>query len=235
MSLRFVRPTRSSKQGILLLIGFLLAASVSMVVASYGSASSPKQEPGYWLASPSGTVTSFGDAANFGALDGKISSPVVGIVSTPDAGGYWLVASNGGVFAFGDAKLFGSMAGKYLSKPVVGITSTADGRGYWLVAADGGVFAFGDAAYFGSAGTSHLTSPVVSMSAHRTVPATGSPLKAVVVLRFGKVPFSRRGHCGPTWVDGSRHGIRPRTARATGLSRMPARCWLSATPITTAR
>ena len=197
MSLRFARPARSSKQGILLLIGFLLAASVSMVVASYGSASSPKQEPGYWLASPSGTVTNFGNAANFGALDGKVSSPVVGIVSTPDAGGYWLVASNGGIFAFGDAKLFGSMAGKYLSKPVVGMTSTADGRGYWLVAADGGVFAFGDAAYFGSGGTSHLTSPVVSMSVAPDGAGYWLATRSGVVLRFGKLPFNGAGAAVP--------------------------------------
>jgi parallel beta-helix repeat protein len=197
MSLRFVRPTRLSKQGIVLVIGFLLAASTSMVVASYGSASAPKQEPGYWLVSPAGAVTGFGDAGKFGALSVKTSDPVVAMASSPDAGGYWLVTSNGSVSAFGDATSFGSMTGTHLSKPIVGITGTADGRGYWLVAADGGVFAFGDAGYYGSSGSSHLTSPVVGMSAAPDGAGYWIATEGGTVLPFGKVPFSHPGTAVP--------------------------------------
>ena len=190
MSLRFARPAWISKQRIALLVAFVLATSMSMVVAPHSSASAPNACPGYWLANSSGAVSAYGGAASFGPVKSRGSTAaVVGIASSPDAGGYWLVASNGKVLGFGDAQLFGSMVGKRLTKPIVGIASAPDGRGYWLVAADGGVFAFGDARYFGSAGTAHLKSPVVAMavspdgSGYWLVAQSGS------ILRFGDVPF----------------------------------------------
>jgi hypothetical protein len=93
-----------------------------------------------------------------------LSSPAVGIATTPDGLGYWLVGADGGVFAFGTASFFGSMGGQHLGAPIVGIASTADGHGYWLVAADGGLFAFGDAGFSGSMGGHALARPVVGMA-----------------------------------------------------------------------
>ncbi|HXW80752.1 MAG TPA: hypothetical protein VEJ84_14715, partial [Acidimicrobiales bacterium] len=45
---------------LVLVAAFVAATSVSAVVASYGSASSPKGVPGYWLASSSGAVNAYG-------------------------------------------------------------------------------------------------------------------------------------------------------------------------------
>jgi len=140
--------------------------------------------PGYWMASPEGTVNAVGgppllgggNPYNFGVATGGVTGPingtVVGMARTPDSGGYWLAASDGGVFAFGsgvfatgDARFFGSMAGRALAAPVVGMAATPDGKGYWLVGSDGGVFAFGDARFFGSMAGRALAAPVVGMAA----------------------------------------------------------------------
>jgi len=93
-----------------------------------------------------------------------LTSPAVGIASTPDGGGYWLVSSDGGVFSFGDAQFYDSMAGHSLASPVVGMAATPDGKGYWLVGADGGIFSFGDARYFGSMGGKSLVRPIVGIA-----------------------------------------------------------------------
>jgi hypothetical protein len=120
---------------------------------------------GYWVVSPTGTVSAAGDATVFGSLTGKLAAQIVGIAATPDGKGYWLVGADGGVFAFGDASFFGSEGAVHLAQPVVGIASTVDGLGYWLVASDGGVFSFGDAAFHGSEGGIQLAQPVVGMAA----------------------------------------------------------------------
>lgn len=143
------------------------------------SATSIGNCPGYWIASPSGTVDGVGGAScaytqgPFVNPDGcypndanvTINGPVTGIVGAPGSKGYWLVASDGGVFAFGTAAFYGSMGGTHLNQPIVGMAATPDGKGYWLVASDGGVFAFGDAAYYGSMGGQHLNQPIVGITA----------------------------------------------------------------------
>jgi Right handed beta helix region len=121
---------------------------------------------GYWIATSTGAIANFGDAANLGSLSGTVlAAPIVGIAPTLTGNGFWLVASDGGVFSFGDAVFQGSMGGMHLNKPIVGIAATSDGGGYWLVASDGGVFSFGDAVFQGSAGSIHLNKPVVGMAA----------------------------------------------------------------------
>jgi hypothetical protein len=120
---------------------------------------------GYWVVSPTGAVSAYGDAKYYGSMTGRpLNAPIDGIASTPDGDGYWLVASDGGVFSFGDASFHGSIGGAHLNQPVVDITSTPTGDGYWLVASDGGVFSFGDASFHGSMGGEHLNQPVVSIS-----------------------------------------------------------------------
>ena len=120
---------------------------------------------GYWLVSPDGAVTTYGNAGYYGSMSGHpLNKPIVGIAPTPDGRGYWLVASDGGIFTFGDAGFYGSMGGHPLNKPIVGMAATPDGRGYWEVASDGGIFTFGDAGFYGSMGGHPLNKPIVGMA-----------------------------------------------------------------------
>jgi hypothetical protein len=120
---------------------------------------------GYWMASTTGQIFTFGDATNLGsAASIHLNRPIVTMGTTEDEGGYWLVASDGGIFSFGDAKYYGSTGGIRLNKPIVGMAVTPDGGGYWLVASDGGIFSFGDAQYYGSTGNIVLNQPVVGMA-----------------------------------------------------------------------
>ncbi len=135
-----------------------------------GMAATPDGK-GYWLVHYDGSISTFGDALNYGSMAGQhLNAPIAHIVATPDGKGYWLVAADGGIFNFGDAHFYGSMGGRHLNAPVVGLAPTPDGKGYWLVAADGGIFNFGDAHFYGSMGGWHLNQPVVGMAAD---PATG--------------------------------------------------------------
>jgi titin len=120
---------------------------------------------GYWVVTPNGQVSAFGDAHRYGSVGGRLNRSIVGIATTSNGDGYWLVAADGGVFAFGDAHFYGSEGGVHINRPIVGIATTSDAKGYWLVAADGGVFAFGDAHFYGSEGGSHLNKPIVGMAA----------------------------------------------------------------------
>ena len=187
MSLRFVRAGKIHKQRLVLLSVFVAASSLSIVVASSGSAGSPKTEPGYWLASTSGVVNAFGGAA-VRLVERSRLQPRGWYGTYARCRRLLACHANGRVYAFGDAKAYGSMAAKALAKPIVGVASTPDGRGYWLFGGDGGVFAFGDAGYYGSAGASHLRTAVVGMAVapagHGYLLATSSGS----VLRFGAVP-----------------------------------------------
>ncbi|MBU2665851.1 lysozyme [Actinoplanes bogorensis] len=103
---------------------------------------------GYWIASRTGEVVSYGDAP---ALPGVRVSNVVGMAATPSGGGVWLAGADGGVFSLGDAGFYKSLPGLGVHvNNIVGIASTPSGRGYWLTGADGGVFAFGDAGFYKS-------------------------------------------------------------------------------------
>src|SRR5207248_629025 len=79
-----------------------------------------------------------------------LTSPIVGMASSPTGKGYWLVAADGGIFAYGDAPFYGSTGGMTLKSAIVGIAPAKAGRGYWLMAGDGGIFAFGQAPFAGS-------------------------------------------------------------------------------------
>lgn len=111
-----------------------------------------------------GAVTSFGDAAHFGAATGN---KVTGMARTPSGNGYWQVTNTGAVFAFGDAPFHGSLPAS-TSSTVVDIASAPDGNGYWLVASDGGIFNFGTATFRGSTGDKPLNSPIVGMASTPT-------------------------------------------------------------------
>jgi hypothetical protein len=147
------------------LAAFDYAVATPTVASAVGMAATP-DGGGYWLAWSDGTVTTHGDALNYGdASQLTLDAPIAHIVATANGGGYWLVASDGGTFAFGNAGFYGSMGGQHLNEPVVDLAPTADGGGYWLVASDGGIFAFGDAHFYGSMGGQRLNKPVVGISA----------------------------------------------------------------------
>ncbi len=121
---------------------------------------------GYWLASSSGNVYTYGTAAYYGSLGTvALAKPIVGIAPAAGDKGYWMVASDGGIFAFGNAPFYGSTGSVHLAQPIVGMAATPSGKGYWLVASDGGIFAFGDARFYGSTGGVHLDQPIVGMAA----------------------------------------------------------------------
>jgi cell wall-associated NlpC family hydrolase len=105
---------------------------------------------GYWLASSTGGVYTFGDARFYGSDRTGSSGLVVAIAATPGGGGYWLVSSSGRVLCFGDASYHGSAAAPP-GQLIVGFAPTPDGRGYWLATTRGGVISFGDARARGSA------------------------------------------------------------------------------------
>ena len=63
---------------------------------------------GYWLVSQDGTVYVFGDASNYGSVQGA-SAPATSLAATP-SGGYWVLTADGAVHPFGDASNFGSPA-----------------------------------------------------------------------------------------------------------------------------
>jgi hypothetical protein len=144
------------------------AAFVAPKVYGGGNLVAADPTGGYWTASWTGAVTPHGGATMFGSpalANFHLSTPIVGMQSTPDGQGYWLVASDGLILPYGDAAFFGSTFGGHLNQPIVGMATTPDGRGYWLVASDGGIFTYGDASFYGSAGAIHLNQPIVSMAA----------------------------------------------------------------------
>jgi hypothetical protein len=145
--------------------------------------------PGYWVVNASGSVSAFGNAPNYGGLNGSVASPVIDIIATPDGKGYWLATANGTVRAFGDAGSLGDMSGHPLNGQIIAMTATPDGGGYWLVGSDGGIFTFGDAQFYGSTGGMHINQPVVGMAP--TPDGRGYWLVATDggIFSFGDAPF----------------------------------------------
>ncbi len=157
---------------------------------------------GYWLASSTGQVYSFGHASNYGsAPSGTLTSPVVGIQETIDQAGYWLASANGQVLNFGDALPLGSVPSGTLTSPVVGMARTPyfspgpgqmpqpGGEGYWLVTARGVVYNFGDAQSYGSLTNPSDHTPIVGIAS--TPDGHGYWLVAAHggVYRFGDAGF----------------------------------------------
>ena len=124
----------------------------------------------------------------------SLTTPAVGLASTPDGGGYWLASADGGVYSFGDAQFYDSMAGHPLAAPIVDIAPTPDGKGYWLVGTDGGIFAFGDAAYFGSMGGHPLARGIVGLSPTRDGQGYWEVASDGGIFAFGDAAF--RGSMG---------------------------------------
>jgi uncharacterized protein YkwD len=157
--------------------------------AGVGMAATP-DGGGYWLARADGSVSTHGDAVNYGSMAGTpLNAPITHIVATNDGKGYWLVAADGGIFTFGDAHFYGSMGGQHLNAPVVDIAPTADDAGYWLVASDGGVFTFGDAKFAGSMGGTHLNKPVVGIARAGNTNGYWMVASDGGIFSFGGAPF----------------------------------------------
>ncbi len=119
---------------------------------------------GYWLATSSGGVYSFGNApTTVGSGEGQFFGKVVALATTPDGEGYYMFLQGGSVAAFGDAnKGLGSAVS---STPVVFGQATSTGKGYWVFSANGSVYTFGDAPFEGSTATqgiTHLNEPITA-------------------------------------------------------------------------
>ena len=66
---------------------------------------------GYWIASSTGGIFTFGDAKYYGSAPGSgISTRLGGMTATPTGKGYWMVGNDGRTMAFGDARNWGSSA-----------------------------------------------------------------------------------------------------------------------------
>lgn len=110
-----------------------------------GGAASPAGL-GYWLISSTGSISTYGDALNYGSPHASFGAKrIKAFAATPDGQGYWAVAPSGHVYNYGDAQFCGSAIGVTTKKPVVAIAPTPEGGGYWLVTSHGDVQAFGDA------------------------------------------------------------------------------------------
>jgi len=84
-------------------------------------ASTPNGQ-GYWVFGANGSVTGYGNAAQYGNMVGRPMSPPVAYgAATTNGHGYWLFSSSGGVFAFGSAPFLGSLqsVGAVSSTPIV--------------------------------------------------------------------------------------------------------------------
>ncbi len=187
--------------GAVMLVSLLWCATPSITRTSAAAAVAPGPSRavaiaptpdggGYWVASSTGGVYTFGDAHSYGNMSGNpLNAPVVGMAATPSGQGYWLVASDGGIFSFGNASFYGSTGGLHLNAPIVGVAATPSGAGYWLVAADGGIFSYGDASFYGSTGGTRLNAPVVGMAA--TPSGRGYWLVAADggIFSYGDAPF----------------------------------------------
>ena len=122
---------------------------------------------GFFAVDATGKVAAAGNAEHLGDRSRRgVTSPIVGIATTPTGAGYWIAARDGAVYRFGDAALRADARPLHLGAGVVAIAAHPDGGGVWLVSADGVVAAFGSARQFGAPATSGvLRSRVVGISA----------------------------------------------------------------------
>ena len=139
-------------------IGGCSGAAVAVVPDATGN--------GYWVVTNTGTVYTFGDAANYGqpgtqssrhhlgrgdartaAATGSSTPPARSSPSaTPPALGSLPPGSAGGL------------------DPASAIFATSDGGGYWVVTAPGKVSNFGDAPDDGDMSGTHLNGPIIAAS-----------------------------------------------------------------------
>jgi hypothetical protein len=97
---------------------------------------------GYYLVSPTGQVSTFGHAQQFGSMTVPAGQTVAAIATTPTGLGYYIVTTGGEIAAFGDAQLFGP-ARVPANGPIAGMTVSTDGLGYWLTTTSGSILSYG--------------------------------------------------------------------------------------------
>ena len=167
------------------------AAPSATVQTAVAIASTPDGN-GYWVASSTGAVYPFGDAASYGSMSDHAAQRTHrrhGALSRRQ--GVLARGQRRRDLRFGDARFRGSAGALRLNQPIVGMTATPDGGGYWLVASDGGIFAYGDATFYGSTGAMRLNRPVVGMAA--------APVEGLLaggerrgIFAYGDATFSAR-------------------------------------------
>src|SRR5581483_3161288 len=107
---------------------------------------------GFWLATTSGGIYTFGDAPYYGSAAGlEPSHPLVGMALTSGGHGYWLAFADGAVLGFGDAEVPFLGLSSPPSAPIVGLAADPGVHGgLWLLGTDGTVYPLGGAPRLGS-------------------------------------------------------------------------------------
>jgi len=118
---------------------------------------------GYWKVSPTGQVTSFGSAPNYGSAN-LPGVTFLGLIPTADNAGYWLADTKGKIYAFGDAKLLPRRVSAPQPSVYVSFNATPDGMGYWLTTRTGLVVPYGDASDYQIQSRSIQRGDVIAMA-----------------------------------------------------------------------
>ena len=77
---------------------------------------------GYWIATSTGMVLTFGDAVDLGSPAdlGEIShDPIVALSASRNTFGYWTAGTDGSVWAFGDTYFLGHAPVDSMIEPVI--------------------------------------------------------------------------------------------------------------------
>src|SRR5262249_473155 len=130
----------------------------------------PAQHPttasasGYWAATATGAVYSFGAAHYYGGMAAHpLNAPITGMTPPPTRPRHCLPPP-----ALRAAPSLGARGPRRLTAPAAGMPAPATGPGYWVLASDGGVFSFGDAQFHGWTGAMRLNAPIIGMAATPT-------------------------------------------------------------------
>jgi hypothetical protein len=125
---------------------------------NYVSAAMTPDGMGMWLLTQGGSITTMGDAGNFGAPKNLLSY-CSAITSTADGYGYWVTTQGGQVYTFGDAAPITTPISVPQGASVIAVLRAASGL--WLVANTGAVLSAGGAPNLGSATTAGLYDSIV--------------------------------------------------------------------------
>jgi hypothetical protein len=148
---------------------------------------------GYWMLGAGGSVYSFGNAANYGAVTPTRPGTAVDIEPTPSRDGYWAVDAAGRVTAAGQARHFGDRPLLIPGETVTSLSATPSGSGYWLFTTKGRVTTYGDAGFFGDLRSMVLNQPVID-----SVPTPGGRGYFMVAADGGVFTFGDARFVGST-------------------------------------
>lgn len=140
--------------------GLTTTATLSLVVRT-----PPPTPQSIVTATSLGIVTTMGTAYATPVVTHVLSTPIVGVASSPKGIGSWVVTEDGQVQIVGNVLSYGSVPPRRAKNKVVGIASDESGTGYWIATSTGKVYGFGDAKSRGSISQSDLRGHVVAIAA----------------------------------------------------------------------